>query len=268
MISPRETPRMLAIVAVSLSAVVVAAGEPLVDKDSSEVNCYRGRDIGETFQPSVCGWERRLNWIRSCTAAVVTWNPRADLLLLTIETGRASDRVVQCLLSDAEQSSFVLGRDNYGYFTPPFNNNCGGRGCRQAPEFLVINSNNVLIIPSAEFGIVQVTHVIRDLFLVDVNATSVGLAYLVRAETSESNWLISMSGGIDIEDAARLTFRVGHYMASRGIWIDVIVDGDGNLLRVVTDSQHCLDFDAFSQEHDWIDLRRVDQEEICYYPTR
>ena len=64
------------------SVETLAAGEASDDMyDSSEWERYAGDNKGG--KPSIWGWDRRLNWIRSCTDAVVSWDPKADLLLLT-----------------------------------------------------------------------------------------------------------------------------------------------------------------------------------------
>ena len=249
------------------SVETLAAGEVSDDMyDSSEWERYAGD--GTEGKPSIWGWDRRLNWIRDCTDAVVSWDPKADLLLLSIETGSATNSATQCLLSAPKSPwpSFTVSESDRGaWYVPPFVNNYGlGSGkSLMLPEYLIKNDGSVLIIPSAELGIERIRHVLKDLYLVQIGYSTHSRVYRVRAAAKKSHYLTN--GNIEIENAESLTFRVEWHKIWGGHWIDAIIDIDVNFVDIVTNSQDCMEIDTFIQKFDWIDLSRVDREEICYW---
>ena len=209
---------------------------------------------------------QHVSWIKNCSLNPV-FIVDEDLIVYVTDVGAESGDVIDCLNI---QGIPDLGDGKFLIFPSPIDIIIGietGKE-RPMPEALVRSGNKLLVVAGtkSDHGVTGVQRISGDTFLVKTSYWTHSRNYLVFGSTGSSRYL--ENGNIKTVNGKLIAYGMKSYFKEGGaIWLDALIDLDGNVLDIVTpdmgNSVHCMSRDELSQKLS-LDLSRVKRHRVCY----
>ncbi|MEE9269661.1 MAG: hypothetical protein V3V49_05300 [Candidatus Krumholzibacteria bacterium] len=209
---------------------------------------------------------QHVSWIKNCSQNPV-FIVDEGLIVYVIDVGAESGDVIDCL---DIQGNPDLGDGAFVIFPSPIDIVINPETYKESPmpEALIRSGNMLLVAAGTEsdHGVMEVQRISGDTFIVKTSYWTHDRNYLVFGSTGSSRFLAN--GNIKTVNGKLIAYGMKSYFKEGGaIWLDALIDLDGNVLDIVTPDKrnfvNCMSRDELSQKT-FLDLSRVKRHRVCY----
>lgn len=208
-----------------------------------------------------------VSWIENCSPNPVSLVDEGLIVYIT-EVGAESGDVIDCLNIRGNPD---LGDGAFAVFPSPIDTVIDMESGEESPmPTALFRSGNKLLVAAgtnSDRGVTEVQYMSDDIFIVSASQMTHTRNYLVFGNTGSVRYLTNGDVKIVNGNIISYGFKTYFYKDGGAIWLDTLIDLEGNILDIVTSDtgEHvsCISRDALIRKTR-LDLSRVEDHMVCY----